>query len=137
MKRAVQSLGLVCLCLLAAALQAEPSPYVDFKDEHLRFGRAVWMGTCENCHGYGVADSPIPMQPEHWRERVGKQRQELYNNAINGYFGPDDSYMPERGGNPELSDEQVKQAVDYMVNLAEHSYLKCFTQTWRNCDLTT
>ncbi len=118
MKRAVQSLGLVCLCLLAAALQAEPSPYVDFKDEHLRFGRAVWMGTCENCHGYGVADAPIPMVPEEWKHRVTQARATLHDHAINGFFGPDDSYMPERGGNPALSDEEVKAAVDYMVELA-------------------
>ena len=44
----------------------------------------------------------------------------LYDHAINGFFGPDYTMMPERGGNPDLSDEQVRLAVDYMVALAKH-----------------
>ncbi len=60
------------------------------------------------------------MTPGEWKPRVIKDRAVLYDHAINGFFGPDDTMMPERGGNPELSDEQVKQAVDYMVALAKH-----------------
>ena len=44
----------------------------------------------------------------------------LYAHAINGFFGPEDTMMPERGGNPELSDTQVRAAVDYMTALAAH-----------------
>ena len=40
--------------------------------------------------------------------------------AIAGFFGPDYSYMPPRGGNPQLSDDQVRSAVDYMTRLAQH-----------------
>ena len=63
------------------------------------------------------------MQADQWQARVIKNRQLLYAHAINGFFGPDDTMMPERGGNPELTDEQVKLAVDYMVELAKF-YIK-------------
>jgi len=44
----------------------------------------------------------------------------LYTHAIQGHFGPDGALMPARGGNPNLTDEQVKAAVDYMAALATY-----------------
>ena len=107
------------LCFSAAAM-ADPSAYVAFDDPALKEGRTVWLGTCESCHGYGIAGAPIPMEPDQWAPRLKQEKSVLYDHAINGFFGPDDTMMPERGGNPELSDEQVKAAVDYMTALARH-----------------
>lgn len=104
----------------SAALMADPSDYVEFDDPALKQGREIWIGSCEGCHGYGIAGAPIPMEPDEWQERLKKETSVLYDHAINGFFGPDDTMMPERGGNPELSDEQVKAAVDYMTTLARH-----------------
>ncbi|MBX2837252.1 MAG: c-type cytochrome [Gammaproteobacteria bacterium] len=81
-------------------------------------GRQIWLGTCASCHGYGIAGAPIPMQPKAWADRVSKPSAELYDHAINGFFGPGDTYMPPRGGNENLSDNEIQQAVDYMVALA-------------------
>ena len=39
----------------------------------------------------------------------------LYASAINGYTG-ELGMMPAKGGNPALSDEEVKAAVDYIIN---------------------
>ena len=92
-------------------------------DEHsdeLRVGRELWLDNCENCHGHGVADAPVPMRPDDWRSRVAKQRSVLYRHAIDGFIGPDYSMMPARGGNDDLSDTEVVAAVDYMVFLARH-----------------
>lgn len=94
--------------------------YVQFDDEHLRNGFKIWAGTCENCHGYGTAGAPIPMESDAWKERIAKGKDILYQHAIEGFFGPGDTMMPERGGNLELTDEEVKSAVDYMVALATH-----------------
>jgi len=97
---------------------AEGTQYVRAKDAALQNGRYIWLQNCENCHGYGIADAPIPMQPSDWKHRVVKDREVLYDHAINGFIGEDYSSMPARGGNDELSDDHVKAAVDYMLFLA-------------------
>ena len=92
-------------------------------DAALQKGRSLWLESCEGCHGYGIADAPIPMQPDDWKKRVVKDRDLLYRHAIEGFIGEDYSMMPARGGNDELNDEQVKAAVDYMLFLANF-YIK-------------
>ena len=108
----------ILMVIYLPEVNADEDQYVIFEDEHLRYGRVVWMGTCENCHGYGVGDAPIPMRPADWKDRVSKPRELLHEHAINGFFGIDDAYMPERGGNVALSDDDVKAAVNYMLELA-------------------
>lgn len=118
MKRRASILFLLLPAAMAAA--AEADRYVEFDAAGLRQGRQVWLQTCEACHGYGVASAPIPMRPGDWAARVDKPRELLYEHAIEGFFGPEDTLMPARGGNDELSDEDVMRAVDYMVELAKH-----------------
>ena len=43
-----------------------------------------------------------------------KGDEKLYANAINGYVG-NAGVMPAKGGRPDLSDTEVKNAVDYMT----------------------
>lgn len=86
----------------------------------LNMGRTVWLENCETCHAYGIADAPIPMNPEEWAFRIKKDKDQLYEHAINGFTGPDYSHMPARGGNQNLKDGEVKLAVDYMVFLARY-----------------
>lgn len=113
--------GILFLLLpFAMAVAAEPGRYVEFDAAGLGQGRQVWLQNCETCHGYGVAGAPVPMRPGDWAARVGKPKALLYEHAIEGFFGPEDTLMPARGGNDELSDEEVMRAVDYMVELAKH-----------------
>ena len=102
---------------------AEKADYVQSGNEALQHGRYLWLENCEGCHGYGIADAPIPMQPDDWKHRVIKDRALLYKHAIEGFIGEDYSMMPARGGNEKLNDEQVKAAVDYMLFLANF-YIK-------------
>ena len=97
--------------------------YVTSSDQFISQGREIWLENCETCHGYGIANAPIPMNPEEWRHRLSKSKDTLYEHAINGFIGPDYSMMPARGGNEDLRDEEVKLAVDYMVFLAGY-YIK-------------
>ena len=113
-------LGLIALLLSfnTVITFASDDRYTDFDDKHLQYGKTIWLDTCEGCHGWGVADAPIPMNYDEWEHRIAKGKATLYQHAIEGFFGPDDSMMPERGGNPSLTDEEVKAAVDYMFELA-------------------
>lgn len=110
--------GLFFFMLSSQVMAAEKADYIVPESASLKSGRLVWMHNCEGCHGYGVADAPIPMQPEDWKHRVLKSRALLYQHAIEGFIGEDYSMMPARGGNEKLSDEEVRSAVDYMLFLA-------------------
>ena len=92
--------------------------YITSNDQKISQGREIWLNNCESCHGYGIADAPVPMNPEEWEFRLTKGKPVLYEHAINGFIGPDYSMMPARGGNEKLNDDEVKLAVDYMIYLA-------------------
>ena len=114
-------------CLVAGGAQTDPAAY-PVLDPALAQGRAVWLDNCEGCHGYGIAGAPIPMQPDDWRQRLEQEPGVLYRRAIDGFFGPDDTFMPPRGGNQRLGDAEVRAAVDYMAALAR-SHIQQTEQT--------
>ncbi|HYQ73139.1 MAG TPA: c-type cytochrome [Gammaproteobacteria bacterium] len=116
-RRLRNSLWLGCW-IAAKALAAGPADYPEFGRAELAQGRVLWLENCEGCHGYGIAGAPVPMWPRDRESRLTQPRNTLYAHAINGFFGPGDTMMPARGGNDELTDEQVRAAVDYMVELA-------------------
>ena len=108
------------LAMASTALATGTAAYVEFQEAHLVQGRAVWFANCEGCHGYGIADAPIPMKPAQWEARIARGNAVLYEHALNGFFGPEDTEVPARGGNAALSDDEVRAAVDYMVALANY-----------------
>lgn len=105
------------LVLAGPARAADETVLPRFADDVGDRGRTVWIGTCRNCHGEGFADAPAVADRAAWAPRVAKGQAVLYRHAIEGAFGPQSQMMPPRGGNPKLSDEEVRLAVDYMVRL--------------------
>jgi len=120
--RKVSSL-FVLLLVNVQVIAADNAAYVMPDSAALKFGRYIWMNNCEGCHGYGIADAPVPMRTKEWVHRVKKGKTLLYRHAIDGFIGDDYSVMPARGGNDELKDEHVRAAVDYMLFLANF-YIK-------------
>ncbi|MFB9147786.1 c-type cytochrome [Halomonas alkalicola] len=99
MKRlATLTLTGVAALALSAAVQAEPD------------GEAIYNQACMACHMTGAAGAPIKGNEGHWAERLEKGMDELYANSINGIGA-----MPPKGGHANLSDEEVKAAVDFML----------------------
>jgi len=92
-----------------------------FSDAAMAKGRAAWMGTCRNCHLLGVSGAPAVTDYASWAPRIAKGREALYSSALGGIRDSDENIrMPPKGGNPRLSDEQVKQAVEYMISSVEY-----------------
>jgi cytochrome c5 len=73
-------------------------------------GKKVFESTCVVCHGTGVAGAPKFGDKAAWAPRIKQGIDTLYHVALTGKGA-----MPPRGGNKDLSDAQVKAAVDYMV----------------------
>ena len=69
----------------------------------------IYTSVCSVCHATGVAGAPMPGSPL-MVERAGKGADALTQSAINGL-----NAMPPRGGRADLSDEQVRVIVEYMI----------------------
>jgi cytochrome c5 len=79
-----------------------------------RDGQQVYQASCVACHGAGIAGAPKVEDKGQWAARIAKGLEALYASAVNGVQGSA-GVMPAKGGNPALSDAEVKAAVDYMV----------------------
>lgn len=73
-------------------------------------GFATYELGCKVCHSTGVANAPVTGDADAWGERLNQGTDVLYDHAINGF-----NTMPAKGGQMQLTDEAVKQAVDYML----------------------
>ena len=77
-------------------------------------GDAIYNNVCGACHNSGVAGAPKVDNKQEWSSRLSEQGKDtLYERAINGYKG-----MPAKGGDPSLSDDEVKKAVDHILSTA-------------------
>ena len=105
---------LLLLIPLAACDSAPPPPPPPSADT-LATGENVYRLTCNACHGSGIAGAPRLGSQSQWQDRVKQGHETLYKRAIDGYTGKFGT-MPPRGGKPDLSDEHVRAAVDYMLS---------------------
>ncbi len=80
-------------------------------DEDTGKGKEVYDAVCGNCHNSGVAGAPKPGDSGAWEPRLAQGKEALYNSALAGK-----GVMPAKGGRPDLSDEDVKMSVDYMLD---------------------
>jgi len=90
-----------------AAASAAPEQAVAF-DGSLD-GKMIYDTVCAACHATGVADAPMPGSTE-MATRAEKGLDALLKIALEGL-----NAMPARGGRPDLSDEQIKAVVEFML----------------------
>ncbi|MCL2022312.1 MAG: c-type cytochrome [Betaproteobacteria bacterium] len=74
-------------------------------------GATVYAQICKTCHDHGISGAPKIGDKAAWEPRLATGMETLYNSSLHGK-----NVMPPKGGNSSLSDEEVRSAVDFMVD---------------------
>lgn len=99
--------GKECDITIAAALgAADPNKP--------REGKVIYEGVCHTCHTAGLLGAPKFGDKGAWGPRIAKGTATLHQHALQGF-----NAMPAKGGNADLLDVEVTNAVDYMVSQAK------------------
>lgn len=119
---ATLSLALLAACgkQEAAAPAAAPAPVAapaPAPAAENTLGKSVFGRVCSMCHAVGAAGSPKPGDKADWGPRIAQGMDVLQKHALEGFTGAK-GQMPARGANPSLTDDEVKAAVKYMVDLS-------------------
>lgn len=93
---------LLALGAVAAACLVQPALAAD--------GKAVYDKTCAACHATGVANAPKFGDKAAWAPRVATGKDALVASVVKGKGA-----MPPKAGAANLSDDDIKAAVDYML----------------------
>jgi cytochrome c len=73
-------------------------------------GKDTYDASCKVCHETDAMGAPAVGDKAAWTAVLEKGIDQVYHNAINGING-----MPPKGGAMDLSEAQMKEVVDYMV----------------------
>ncbi len=88
-------------------VSTETGPHVD------KSGEEVVKAGCAACHAAGAMGSPKLGDKDAWASRIAQGYATLTKHATEGI-----RMMPARGGNADLTDNEMASAVAYMANLA-------------------
>ncbi len=81
-------------------------------------GADVYKSTCSTCHANGIAGAPKYGDKAAWAPRLAQGIATLHRHALEGYTG-EAGAMPAKGGRPDLNDQSVVNAVDYIAAAAK------------------
>ena len=96
---ATVAIGTFAVCATAAVQGGE------------RTGKEVVAALCVACHGSGAGGAPKIGDTRAWARLASQGLSSLSDTAIQGV-----RQMPPHGGNPSLTDIEIKRAITYMVN---------------------
>lgn len=94
-----------------AVAAASTGPHVD------KSGEEVTKNVCAMCHAAGLMQAPTIGNKEQWAPRIAQGYETLVKHAIEGIRN-----MPARGGNPDLTDGEIANAVAHMANASGASF---------------
>ena len=75
-----------------------------------RDAETIYKTVCSACHATGLAGATKTADKAAWAPRIATGMAALLKSATNGK-----NAMPARGGAADLSDDELKAAVDYLV----------------------
>jgi cytochrome c5 len=112
-KLPIRPLAVLWCGLALSACSRMPNPadeaLADYRPDAGR-GRAIYAVFCAECHAQGENGAPRPDHPEDWAGRAVGLPGLLTDHAGRGFLD-----MPARGGRPELSRQNIADAVFFMV----------------------
>ena len=100
----------------AVAERIKPVALTEYKDASnavAKTGEQVYKEVCMGCHAAGAAGAPKFGDAGSWGSRLSTGLAALTASVIKGKGA-----MQARGGNPDLSDAEIQNAVAYMGNAA-------------------
>jgi len=77
-------------------------------------GQQVYENVCRFCHLGNIPTAPKLGDTEAWAPRLAQGWEVLTGHVLNGYKG-----MPAKGGRTDLADEQILNALGYMLSNAQ------------------
>ena len=77
-------------------------------------GQATYDSSCKVCHETDAMGAPAVGDKAAWAAALEKGIDQVYHNAINGING-----MPPKGGAMDLTDAQMNEVVDYMLDASK------------------
>jgi len=80
-------------------------------------GEQVYGQVCKTCHETGLAGAPKFGDKAAWTARIAQGEAAMDQHAIAGFQGKA-GVMPAKGGNADLTDNEIRRAVVYMANKA-------------------
>lgn len=112
MKRApaltLSVLGSLFLMMCGGCSEKEDSKISSAADSP---GFNIVKKNCRVCHAQGINGAPIIGNTKMWKGRATKSIEELVSHAMNGF-----GLMPAKGGNAELTEQEITLAVKYMLS---------------------
>ncbi len=92
----------LCVCLLLAC---------SGKDPDLARGELIYTNACKVCHAQGINGAPVLGNKNNWASRKDQGLEVLVEHASGGF-----GLMPAKGGRTELSEDEIRFAVKYMLS---------------------
>ena len=83
-------------------------------DPKVAAGEEIYERSCAGCHESRTGGAPKPGDKEDWAPRIKQGMETMTKMSIAGFEGKQGA-MPAKGGNEELTDQEVGNAVLYMV----------------------
>jgi cytochrome c5 len=100
---------LPCLIVLQACSQARDSEALAQGNPDYQRGMHIYNTFCAECHEEGRNGAPRLDDVDDWNLRAMQWSSVLKSHATEGFMD-----MPQKGGHPELSDQNISDALYYM-----------------------
>ena len=77
-------------------------------------GEQIVKANCKVCHAQGINGAPVIGNIKMWGPRITQGKDVLIDHAMNGY-----GLMPAKGGNSNLTRDDIEKAVTYFLSQVE------------------